>query len=44
MGEFYAVRVSGNKKTYYKTKSDYEKGKLASFGNTNKRLKKANAI
>jgi|GEM_PF-2731222 hypothetical protein len=44
MGEPYAVRHTNGKRTVYKTKADYERGKLASFGNGNQRLKKAFAI
>ena len=38
MGEFYAVRWTDGKRTVYKTKKDYEKAKLSSYGRTNQRL------
>lgn len=44
MPEPYAVRYDGGKRTVYKTKKDYEVGKLSSFGRTNRRLRNANAI
>ncbi|MGP1500195.1 MAG: hypothetical protein ACTTJM_00210 [Bergeyella cardium] len=40
MPEPYAVRYDKGKKVgSYKTKKDYEAGKLSSFGRTNRRLK-----
>ncbi|EGD33335.1 hypothetical protein [Capnocytophaga sp. oral taxon 338] len=38
MSEPYAVRWADGKRTVYKTKKDYESGKLSSFGRTNQRL------
>lgn len=38
MGEPYAVRHTDGKRIVYKTKKDYESGKLSSFGRTNQRL------
>ncbi|MGV4405263.1 hypothetical protein ACQ1PF_09535 [Ornithobacterium rhinotracheale] len=45
MPEPYAVRMGANgSKQYYKTKRDYEAGKLSSFGRTNQRLRRSGAI
>lgn len=45
MPESYAARWENGKKVgEYKTKRDYEMGKLSSFGRTNQRLKKSNAV
>ncbi|SFN67702.1 hypothetical protein SAMN05444369_101290 [Capnocytophaga haemolytica] len=38
MPEPYAVRWTGGKRQVYRTKRDFEYGKLSSFGTTNKRL------
>ncbi|MDY3449822.1 hypothetical protein [Riemerella anatipestifer] len=44
MPEPYAVRYTGGKRQAYRTKKDYEKGKLSSFGRANRRLKANGAI
>lgn len=44
MSEPYAVRYSNGKRSVYKTKADYEAGKLSSFGRTTRRLRASNAI
>lgn len=44
MPEPYAVRYANGKRYVYKTKKDYQAGKLSSFGRTNKRLKASGSI
>ena len=41
MGEFYAVRVSGGKKEYYKTKADYHAGRARAQDSARKRAERA---
>ncbi len=41
MSEPYAVRVTGGKKAYYRTKKDYKNGIRSSWGNGAKALKKS---
>ena len=41
MGEFYAVRVSGGKKEYYKTKADYHAGRARAQDSARKREERA---
>lgn len=45
MPEPYATRWDNGKRVgYYKNKKAYESGKLSSYGRTNQRLRKANAL
>ena len=43
MGEFYAVRVSGGKKEYYKTKADYHAGRARAQDSARKRAEREKA-
>lgn len=44
MPEPYAVRYTDGKRQAYRTKKDYQRGKLSSFGRTNQRLRSSGAL